>query len=86
MNIKQVFSNSDNSINIFLHIVNTINEIHNFGENKKHSFNDLTNIALTIDFLMISLKKNQEKYHLLASHPPIDSQCKILIDKSIPLS
>ena len=54
MNIIQVFSNSNNSINIFLHICNTIKEIHNFGENKKHSFNDLKNIALTIDFLMIS--------------------------------
>ena len=86
MNIIQIFSNSNNQINIFLHIVNTINEIHNFGENKMHSFIDLTNIALTIHFLMISLKKNQEKYHLLASHPPIDSQCKNVIDKSIPLS
>ena len=35
---------------------------------------------------MNSLKKNQEKYHLLASHPSIDSQCKNLIDKCIPLS
>ena len=86
MNINHLFSTSNNSTNIFLHIVNTINVIHSFRENKEHSFNDLTNIALTIDFLMISLEKNQEKYHLLASHPPIDSQCKNLIDKSIPLS
>ena len=83
MNITQVFFNSNNSINIFLHIVDTINGIHNFGENKNHSFNNLTNIALTIDLLMISLEQNQEKYHLLASHPPIDSQCKNLIEKNI---
>ena len=50
LNINQVFSNSNNLINIFHYIVNTIKEIDNFGENKQHSFKDLTNIALTIDF------------------------------------
>ena len=66
MNITQVFSNSNNSINIFLHIVDTINGIHNFGENKNHSFNNLINVALTRDFLFSNdfLKKESRKVSL----------------------